>query len=363
MIQQYGHNMHKYVAMNKTRKQSRVAALQWKAFDDIIGTNANNLNMESSIDMNFCTSCNYILAFTEEGVLCCTNTQCGIMYKQYVDLSAEWRFYGADDNQSSDPSRCGMPINPLLEESSYGCKVVCIGKMSYQMQKIRRYNEWISVKYAEKKRYEEFQIISLKVGNANMPRVIADNAHQYYAKMSEWDETFRKGNRDGLIAGAIWLSCMHNKCSRTPKEIAIICGTSTSDTTWGCNQALEIIDKLNKNNTGEQCNTNFARVTSEGFVARYCSKLEINSELTQLCEFIAAKVNINNIMVENTPQSTAAGIVYLIVILCNLSISKTDIKQISGISEVTISKCQKKLDAIKHTFIPTCIKTKYNMEF
>ena len=41
-----------------------------------------------------------------------------------LDFNAEWRFYGADDNSSRDPTRCGMPVNPLLKQSSFGCKVL-----------------------------------------------------------------------------------------------------------------------------------------------------------------------------------------------------------------------------------------------
>ena len=96
-----------------------------------------------------CESCESILAFSDEGFLTCTNTKCGIIYKDIVDQSAEWRYYGADDNQSSDPTRCGMPINLLLEESSYGCKVLYNGAMSYEMRKIRRYTEWQSMPYKE----------------------------------------------------------------------------------------------------------------------------------------------------------------------------------------------------------------------
>ena len=71
--------------------------------------------------------------------------------------SAEWRYYGADDNQNSDPTRCGMPVNPLLKESSYGCKVICQGSTTYEMRKIRRYTEWQSMPYKEKSQYDEFQ--------------------------------------------------------------------------------------------------------------------------------------------------------------------------------------------------------------
>ena len=60
-----------------------------------------------------CDSCENILAFSEEGFLTCVNPKCGIIYKDIVDHSAEWRYYGADDNQNADPTSCGMPINPL----------------------------------------------------------------------------------------------------------------------------------------------------------------------------------------------------------------------------------------------------------
>jgi len=82
-------------------------------------------------ERDFCEQCESILEYSEEGFLTCTNNRCGIIYKDSLDQSAEWRFYGADDNQSSDPTRCGMPINPLLEESSFACKVLCQGKTSY----------------------------------------------------------------------------------------------------------------------------------------------------------------------------------------------------------------------------------------
>ena len=72
-----------------------------------------------------CEMCQYSLAFSDEGFLTCTNNKCGIIYKDMLDQSPEWRYYGADDNQNSDPTRCGMPINPLLEESSFCCKVLC----------------------------------------------------------------------------------------------------------------------------------------------------------------------------------------------------------------------------------------------
>ena len=36
------------------------------------------------------------------------------------DSNAEWRYYGNDDNKSSNPTRCGMPVNQFMPKSSIG---------------------------------------------------------------------------------------------------------------------------------------------------------------------------------------------------------------------------------------------------
>ena len=105
----------------------------------------------------------------EEGDVVEEHLQFLINYKDMLDQSAEWRYYGADDNQYSDPTRCGMPINPLLKESSYGCKIICSSKASYEMRKIRRYTEWQSMPYKEKSRYDEFQRITALARQGGIP--------------------------------------------------------------------------------------------------------------------------------------------------------------------------------------------------
>ena len=52
--------------------------------------------------------------------------------------------------------------------------------------------------------------------------------------------------------------------------------------------------------------------------------------------------------------------VYFVAFNCNQNISKLDIKNVCGVSEVTINKCFKKLDSLKDKLIPKCIIDKYN---
>jgi transcription initiation factor TFIIIB Brf1 subunit/transcription initiation factor TFIIB len=51
--------------------------------------------------------------------------------------------------------------------------------------------------------------------------------------------------------------------------------------------------------------------------------------------------------------------VYFIAQNCNQNISKLDIKNVCGVSEVTINKCYKKLESIKDNLLPQCILDKY----
>ena len=48
------------------------------------------------------------MAYLENKLLSCTNPKCGTIYKDVLDESAEWRYYGADDSNMNDPTRCGM---------------------------------------------------------------------------------------------------------------------------------------------------------------------------------------------------------------------------------------------------------------
>ena len=97
------------------------------------------------------------------------------------------------------------------------------------------------------------------------------------------------------------------------------------------------------------------------FIERYCSKLNVSAELTKLCKFIAVKVEKKNLITDNIPHAIASGIICFISYNCELDVSKQDIKTISGVSEVTINKCFKKLECMKTQLLPSSIIKKYNI--
>ena len=333
----------------------------WKMFDNACAIQEEK-NIEciysDSTDKDMCRYCNVILMLNDEGFMCCSNKSCGIIYKDVIDHSAEWRYYGADDNQSGDPTRCGMPINPLLKESSFGCKVLGGYTNTYEMQKIRRYTEWQSMPYKEKSLYDEFQRITIISQNSGIPKIIIDDAIRYHKKISE-TKTFRGINRDGIIAASIYIACRVNDYFRTAKEIATIFNLDNTSATKGCKNAVSIINEL-ENDLDNNNKMILNETTPIIFIDRYCSKLSINSELTKVCKFIALRIENNNLIPENTPHSIAAGIVYFIASICNLNITKKSVSTISKISEVTINKCFKKLEQLQDKLVPKVILEKYN---
>ena len=276
-----------------------------------------------------------------------------------MDQAAEWRYYGADDSKSVNPTRCGMPINPLLKESSYGCKVICNGRSTYEMRKIRRYTEWQSMPYKEKAQYDEFERIKLLAKNADLPKIIIDEALRYHKKISE-QQTFRGLNRAGVLAASIYISSRIHDLPRTAKEIAVMFHLDNTSATKGCKNAVNILNKIEKNMNNLE-KTHFCDTKPIAFIDRYCSRLNINSELTKVTQFVALRIEKNNLMPENTPHSTAAGIVYFISCICNLNLTKRDVNLVSEISEVTINKCYKKLEKMKKQLIPTEILQKYSL--
>ena len=188
----------KITKKKKTRKTKKDIKKLWDTFDDELDIENKSKQLECLYTeqnlktREYCDICNSRVAWGEDKFLTCTNIKCGIIYKDTLDVSAEWRYYGADDNQMSDPTRCGMPINPLLEQSSYGCKVMCgTRSSSYEMRKIRRYTEWQSMPYKEKSQYDEFQKIKAFSNMAGIPKMLVDNALRYHKKISEM-KTFLK---------------------------------------------------------------------------------------------------------------------------------------------------------------------------
>ena len=318
---------------------------------------AASVLIHDSENKDLCYSCGATLMTMDDGFPTCSGPECGIIYKDTLDYSPEWRFFGADDKNAADPTRCGNPINPLLKESSFGCKILCGPRASYEMKKIQKWTEWQSMPHKEKALYDEFQFISNMAQNAGISKIFIDDAMIIHKDISE-QKMFRGLNRDGIKAASIYIACRMHGSPRTAHEIAEIFCLDRASATSGCSMALTILNNIDRGKS-DMAGKELCKTTPVLFVERFCSRLHVNMELTRLTKFIAQKIEREGLIDDNTPHAVAAGIIFFVSEHCRLRLTKVEIKRISGVSEVTINKCFKKLNGHLDHLIPRVILTAY----
>ena len=120
----------------------------------------------------------------------------------------EWRYYSGNDNKTSDPTRCGMPVNALLPESSIGSSV-SFKNNNKSMCQIRRYQQWNGMPYKERSLYKVFNQLYDICAKNYIPTKITEEAKGLYSIVSS-TKISRGDNRIGIIAACLYFSCKLN---------------------------------------------------------------------------------------------------------------------------------------------------------
>lgn len=379
---------------------------------------ATDLKEIRRIEDGICPQCDSILITTEDGFQTCTGNTCGIVFKDSLDSSPEWKFFNnGEDRHGTDTTRCGNPGNPLLSESTFGCKIMATKCTSYEMRKFIRYTEWQSMPHREKSLYNEFNFISAVAANSGIPKIFIDDAMRYHKEISS-QKMFRGLNRDSIKAASIYISCRVNGNPRSAHEIATIFHLDNASTSKGCSCAVNLLHNVKRNSAKKQktdpnvnreisaeihasmtveipelkkpekskfgmrasrnstlssIETNIISIEDveklqasvscpSTFIDRFCTRLNVPNDMIFLCNFIAKKIQTEFLLgEENTPQSLAAGIVFFVVRMNELSITKSDVRAVCNVSEVTLTKCAKKVHAIRDKVVPKMLLTKKNI--
>tara|TARA_Y100001980_G_C14556722_1_gene349649 strand:- start:13286 stop:14230 length:945 start_codon:yes stop_codon:yes gene_type:complete len=279
----------------------------------------------------------------EQGMTKCK--VCSNIISNIVD-NPEWRYYGTGDNKTTDPTRCGMPVNTLLPESSVGSSIG-YNSNSKTMNQIRKYQQWQGMPYKERSLYKVFLEIQEICKKNNLPNIIINEAKSLYSIISK-TKISRGSNRKGIIAACVYFACKECKVPRSANEIAEMFSIETTIMTKGVKKCQEIIF-MNKKNKKRL--TKSPSIQANDFIRRFCNKLDIEESQTEEIIDICNQCMEQNLISENTPPSIAAGcIFYYIKKSDNHEISKKDISNICKISEVTINKCTKKIESNKKLF-------------
>jgi len=310
----------------------------WNLFDDMNAIDATlcykkekSATIKQDSICNICNSNN--LEELNSEIIC---KDCGTILECVIDCGAEWRYYGSEDSKFSDPTRCGLPTNALLPQSSLGSTVCFKSGESYEMKKIRNYHLWNGMPYRERSLYNVFDSIQVIAINGGIPACIIEEAKFLYSKIAE-TRISRGANRKGIIATCIYKACLLQGSPRSTQEIAKIFKLDIKHMTKGCKKFDIIMNIRNQDNPS----INIEGSKSIDFVNRFCSQLNLGKNILDICMHVCEKAEEYNLVSKCIPPSVAAGSIFLVCNLVNININKKDISKTCGISELTISKCYK----------------------
>jgi len=289
------------------------------------------------IDTNCCNDTNNYSI--DNGIIICKI--CKGTISNIMD-SPEWRFYGSEDSKTSDPTRCGMALNPLLPDSSVGTIVSNQYSTKSGMYQVKKYQSWTSMTYKENSIYKVFNEIGIICKKNNLPKIILNEAKSLY-KITADTKISRGNNRKGIIAACVYFACKNCNVGRSSKEIADMFQIKISILTKGCKNLQSILQLSKDKNRVDTSKS----VLPSDFIDRFCNRLNISNKDTLEIKELSNKIETLNLINDIRPDSFASGCILLYCSNNNLDINKKQISEYSKISEVTINKCFQKLELNK----------------
>lgn len=283
-----------------------------------------------------CDTCGADTLVNEDGQHVCTT--CNTVQGRIIDSGAEWRYYGSEDNRDEDPTRCGMPTNALLPKSSLGSMIPTRRGESRDMRRIRMYQLWNSMPYWERTLYQIFEQMTNNTLNQGIPQKVLEDSKVLYKTASE-KKISRGDNKDGLIASCLYFACLMNKVPRSTKEIARMFDIDPNVLTKG-NARFQTLLKIN-----------FEPSNAYDFISRFGSRLNMDWNDIQRCKEWTKRMDDMEIVSENAPTSVAAGSLYFYCVCNEIDFTKKQIADVCEVSEVTITKCYKRLVKYKAEII------------
>ncbi len=302
-------------------------------------------------DNNFeeCPNCdltNHIVIDAERGVLVCNN--CGQVIDNILDQNPEWKSY---DDDKGDNSRCSIATNQLLPQSSLGTSIA-----GRYRSGIRRLHGWSAMPYKERSLNNVFIELQNGCAKGNLLKCIIDDAKILYKKISECEHQKGKNlgkkiiirgiNRKGLIAACVFFACRKINQARSQKEISDMFDLKQTELTRGCKKFLALmiakksIVRLNAQSS-----------SPEHIITRFCKELKIKNNYIEQAIKIAKNIIKLDIASVHTPLSIATGGILLMTDMNNLPITKKNIADTFGVSEVTIKKTFDKLKEYKYILL------------
>jgi transcription initiation factor TFIIIB Brf1 subunit/transcription initiation factor TFIIB len=312
-------------------------------YDQVVKKENNNTE-KSKQNESCCPTC-FSSEFIEDvssGYIIC---ECGQVISNIYDYRSEVRIY--DDDSKTDNLRCNKVTNVLLPQSSLGTRLPNNIRGS-----LKKLQAWSAMPYRERSLYNDFKKINVCCDKLGFKKNIQESANIYYsiAKSCKYTQGSNVGkyiitrgkNNRGIQAGAICISCKKNNTPFIAKDICDHFKLNIKELNNGVKTILELL-KL------KEFAIDVSSLKSESYIKKYCIDLNVREDLMNQAIKISKNINKLNLASEHNQFSIAATSMLVMGENNNIpSMTKKKLREMFGVSEVTISKTYKKIEKVKH---------------
>ena len=303
--------------------------------EDEIDNLLYGMDLNKKQDTKGCINCGSekLVVDNTKGYTVCE--ECAVINEEFLDKNQEFT------NDPTGNSRYGCPSNFFFPKSALGTKIQSKGYN--RLSALQRQGQ---MPYKEKSLMDVLERIQEKCKKYVITQTIIDTAKILYKRVSECKHTKgkRKGknmimrciNRRSMIAACVFHACKLQKEPRSPKEIADIYDLEIRHVNRGCRKFIDFID----------ITTIYFEIKSSqssDFIERFAKKLNIEKQYIDKAKDISSNIHKLGLATTHEPPSVAAGCILLIENMYHIDISKKNISEIFGISDVTISKTYRKI--------------------
>ena len=281
----------------------------------------------------YCNDCNSDNVYHDalKGFVICNKCN------SYITNIIDTHFSYIDNNEDSTIPSESIMVNKQLPETS--TLTMLVGNFSKNIQRLK---QWDAIEYREKKKNDVYQHIKKICYDFSFNKCVEETTliiynNVYDCKKNDKKKNIYRGvNYASLIANCFFCSCKHNKFVITTKEIAKIFKIKKTDIKKGS----KIYKRLAKE---KNFNMYFEPFKPQDFLIKYFNQLNLNT--TFLNNALTILNNVIKIKIANShnPESVAIGILFLIINIKKINITKKSIALKFNISQVTITKTYNKI--------------------
>jgi transcription initiation factor TFIIIB Brf1 subunit/transcription initiation factor TFIIB len=311
---------------------------------------------------SICEMCSAVDSYEYEEVVSCK--ECGYLVERPIDLSAEYRFFGADDRSGSDPCRVGAPTDVRFADSSLGTIILGFGSGGHAssraaMMRVRRFHTWNMFPYKKRSLLGVFEQMTLAATNHGLDQRVIEIAKDLYVQLVEHCD------KRGLSRASVVASCIYSALKiigqpRKPKEIADIFHLQNAQFTKAFKhfQCVLAMAKQKGQIKGDQLTPSELHTTrAVDYILHPLSKLQISRAEYPIIRDIAIRVaeeaEALELSRENMPPSLASGcLAWTLSHLGYDSITTATIAIACDVSEGTLLKCLRRLEAANDQLTP-----------